>query len=136
METYKVTQSVSAERIADVLCNALEGGSNYWYMIIDKIEPRKWVFPHERSAKAVNSTKYLHEYPFNEGGALIINDWSAEEPELKDPVRLDSERIAKGLQIMAESYAGHFADLVAENDDAETADVFLQCCIFGKCIYG
>jgi hypothetical protein len=44
--------------------------------------------------------------------------------------------LAKGLQTMAEKYPRHFADFVAENDDADTGDVFLQCVVLGDVVYG
>jgi hypothetical protein len=44
--------------------------------------------------------------------------------------------VTKGLEIMATKYARHFADLVSENDDADTHDVFLQCALFGEVVYG
>jgi len=37
---------------------------------------------------------------------------------------------------MASEAPRHFADFIAENDDAETADVFLQCCLFGRIVFG
>jgi hypothetical protein len=36
---------------------------------------------------------------------------------------------------LATKYPRHFADLVNENTDAITADVLLQCCLFGELIY-
>ena len=50
--------------------------------------------------------------------------------------RLDLNAIKKGLQIMAEKYPRHMGDFLNENDDADTGDVFLQCCLFGEAIYG
>lgn len=41
-----------------------------------------------------------------------------------------------GLSLMSRDYPNHFADFMAENEDAETADVFVQCCIFGNIVYG
>jgi hypothetical protein len=46
------------------------------------------------------------------------------------------EMIDLALQAFATQEPRHFADWLAENDDAETADVFLQLCVFGKTIYG
>lgn len=37
---------------------------------------------------------------------------------------------------MPVKYPRHWADVLAENDDATTGDVFLQCCLFGECIFG
>lgn len=123
-----INQEISQEAIEDLLCSALEGGSNYWYCITDKITPKD---------KPVLRGSYLHEYPFK-GGALMINDSRADDPELKEPVKLDTEAIQKGLQLMAQSseYSHHWAHFIKGDYDGETADVFLQFCIFGKVIYG
>lgn len=146
--------TVSFERIANLLCSAIEGGSNYWYMIERKQEPTAWTFDErpvyataEEAEKNIN-THYLHYYPLNEGGALYITDANADEPELKEPVRLDMQAIRKGLQAWADdamkedsdktrtAHPCHIGDFIKENEDATTADVFLQYCIFGKVIYG
>lgn len=139
-----VSQKVSLERIADLLCSALEGGSNYWYMIQDKVEPKIWsiderpVYKDKETARKNINVHYLHYYPLNEGGALMIDDERADDPELKKPVRLDLERVKKGVELFASSkeYAHHYRDFIQENEDAITADVFLQFCIFGEVIYG
>jgi hypothetical protein len=49
---------------------------------------------------------------------------------------LDRVAILEGLRIMAEKEPRHFADFMTENDDADTGDVFLQCCLYGEVIYG
>lgn len=134
--------------LENLLCNALEGGSNYWYMIQDKKEPREWTFYGSGSFNAEEKTKYLHLYPFNRGGALMIDDERADDPELKSPVCLNFERIEWGVQKWAEdsqkpdedktrtAHPRHWSDMITGNDDADTADIFLQYCIFGKVIYG
>jgi len=50
--------------------------------------------------------------------------------------KLDLDACKRGLQVMAEEYPRHFADFMSENEDAETADVWLQCCLFGEVVYG
>lgn len=128
-----VRQYVSVDRISDLLCNALEGGSNYWYMITSQIDPKEWTY---YGSFNEDKTKYLHLYPFNEWGTLLINDERADDPELKRPVALNLKRIKRGLAIMAKEHPSEYADFITDKDDASTADVFLQCCIFGKVIYG
>ena len=44
--------------------------------------------------------------------------------------------IIAGLQKMAEKSPSHFADMISENDDAITHDVFAQYVILGEIIYG
>lgn len=148
-----LTLEIPVERIYSLLVSAFEGGSNYWYMIQDRIEPAEgaesvyldtlW------NDKRAKDPSYIHscELPFN-GGALMIDDEQADEPELKTPVRLDLERIKYGFDCWAidamkedgdetrSAHPCHLANLIKGDDDAETADVFLQYCVFGKVIYG
>ena len=41
-----------------------------------------------------------------------------------------------GLDVMAREYPKHFAKVMADDGDADTADAFVQCAVFGKVIYG
>lgn len=45
-------------------------------------------------------------------------------------------KIKKGLTVMAKKYPKHFASILKEDTDSETADVLLQCALFGEVIYG
>ena len=44
--------------------------------------------------------------------------------------------VQKGLELMRDQYPRHYADLVEENDDLITGDVWLQLAVFGELIYG
>jgi len=128
--SVNVKHEISLQRISDLLCSAFEGGSNYWYQIDKFIKPKNLSF------RTDEDQIYRHlDYPLNEGGALIISDI---EGDLNEPPwkRLDLDAIKKGLQIMAEKYPRHMGDFLNDNDDADTGDVFLQCCLFGDAIYG
>lgn len=111
------------QRIQDLLCCALEGGSNYWIAGYRKEYP---------IGKARGDYEFPHlELPLAEGGSLIISPGEGEEPRT-----LDRVACFRGLQIMAEKYPKHFADFLAENEDADTGDIFLQCALFGEVIFG
>jgi len=128
--SVNVKHEISLERISSLLCSAFEGGSNYWYQIDKFIKPKNLSF------RTDEDQIFRHlDYPLNEGGALIISDI---EGDLNEPPwkRLDLDAIKKGLQIMAEKYPRHMGDFLNDNDDADTGDVFLQCCLFGDAIYG
>lgn len=128
--SVNVKHEISLQRISDLLCSAFEGGSNYWYQIDKFIKPKNLSF------RTDEDQIFRHlDYPLNEGGALIISDI---EGDLNEPPwkRLDLNAIKKGLQIMAEKYPQIMGEFLNENDDAETGDVFLQCCLFGDAIYG
>jgi hypothetical protein len=45
------------------------------------------------------------------------------------------EGMLKGMQLMADKHDRHFSDLMTGDDDAITADVWLQLALFGDVIY-
>ena len=49
--------------------------------------------------------------------------------------RITMDNVRKGLELMRDDYPRHYADLVEENDDAITGDVWLQLAVFGDIIY-
>ena len=128
MAHFDVTTRVQVRRLQGLLCSAFEGGSNYWYMIHDEVKPSAMVdrFDGARVYPPV-------DYPTNPGGALLIGSMLDPKDSSK---RLDLAAIQRGLQVMAEEYPRHFGNFMDEADDATTADVFLQCCLFGKLVYG
>jgi hypothetical protein len=115
-----VEHSINWQRIEDLFVCAFEGGSNYWYTIV------------KHNKKEINA-QFLSTLPAKEGGWVEVMD---NEGELKKAVRVDRSVAEKGLKIMAEKYPKHFTDFINENDDADTGDVFLQCCVFGNVIFG
>ena len=132
----KVAINVSDKQIQNMLCNAFEGGSNYW------IERTKYDYgttglkPKDFSdgGKMQDPKDYFHPLqivPITEGCAVLIKQIDEDAW-----VRLDRAAIEKGCQVMAEKFPQHFADWMGENDDATTGDVFLQCCVFGELVYG
>ena len=49
---------------------------------------------------------------------------------------LDRVAVEQGIAIMADKHPKHFADWLADDYDAITADVFLQCCVLKEVVYG
>ena len=140
MKTFPATVQVTADKISHLLSNAFAGGSNYWYDIKTFIEPSVIEYLSDAEfAKSVGNEpkiyKYL-DYPLNAGGGVIITSKEDDEINGQTEFLLNLDSIGKGIQIMAEKYPKHFTNFIEENDDAETGDVFLQCCLFGETIYG
>jgi hypothetical protein len=121
---------ITKQRISDLICSAIEGGSNYWYLIEEFVKPT--VLEWQTDPKQV--FKHL-DYPLNEGGALVISDKEDDEP-IKSTYRLDLESITKGVQVFADKCPYQFSQFLNDNADAITGDCFLQCCLFGEVIYG
>jgi hypothetical protein len=126
MKEYEVQVKVKVteERIRDLLCNAMEGGIDYWARI------DKYIIPEGTDTSTV---EYRHlDIPFIEGCGIMIKDqFGDDEPKL-----LNLKSMLKALKIMGEKYNWHLEAFVHENDDAETGDVFLQCALYGDIIYG
>lgn len=126
--TYQA--SITLEQVSSLLVSAFEGGSNSWYMIEEEILPTTWEFDSE--PKRENNKHWRQDVALNPGGALLISDKNDEE---HIPFRLDLESIQKGLDLMATQEPRHFQDILDENADAETGDIFLQYCLFGEIVY-
>jgi hypothetical protein len=134
----KVTHVVSRERVSDLLTSAFEGGSNYWYRIEKFHAPKDFDFnAGESLGKPAGYYKQI-DYPLNHGGYLIVSDFAGcEDGNVRKKV-LNLSTIRRGLNALANSkeYSHHWRDFIEENDDATTADVFLQFCLFGDVMYG
>jgi len=128
------------EKIRGLLCCAFEGGSNYWYMIDKIIYPAGFrQADYREGGKAQPSAGYWNWsqiVPLQKGGALVIETKAKDEIAGKKKWVLDREAIARGLKVMREKYPKHFGDAMADDGDADTGDVFLQCCLFGELVFG
>lgn len=120
----------SDERREDMLVGALEGGSNYWYSI--------------NLANIKIIQKYLKEgevpilsiamwQAIKAGETIEIHDTENPNEKLGD-INMDS--IRKGEAKMLEEQPRHFENILSENDDAETSDVWFQYCVLGEIAYG
>lgn len=128
----KLSIDIQDNDIAGLLVAGFEGGINYWGRITDYITPSEPKPILDQDKKNAKVWKHC-DYPLHKDGAVIIED--KEEGEGKQYV-LDINKIKKGLQIMAEKYPRHFDDFMNQDYDATTGDVFIQCCLLGKVIYG
>lgn len=119
------------QTISDLLVTAFEGGINYWLGTIDYQEPSSMVF-------APAETPRYATYPLNPGGAVIVSASGIHPADVAKLCnqRLDRAAIERGLGIMAEKYPKHYGDILHDNHDADTADVLVQCALFGDIVFG
>ena len=140
----QVSHHISWKDIDALLITAFEGGSNYW---LSKVTPMNgdhvisWEsqFDWEDSQSCPMGTEDLkgmglhYVIPIAEGNSISL----MEDDEGGNKVTVINESdVRTGLEIMAKKYARHWKDVVDDNHDADTADVFLQCCIFREIVYG
>lgn len=131
----KNEKDISKQDISNLLCSAMEGGSNYWYMIEEYLEPPEIDFDSFKDDYVMAGPKvYKHlHYPLSEGGGILFE---IEEGVTYRTKKLDLTSIKDGLEIMWQKYPKHFTDFLTDSGDAITGDVFLQCCLFGELVYG
>lgn len=109
----------TTERIKCLLCCAFEGGSNYW---IDTVE-----IPSKQEREKAGA-EFWHESPLYGLELGVICETGRHF--------LNRATLELGLAILKLDQPRHYADFMAENDDADTGDVFLQCCLFAEVIFG
>ena len=115
-----VITQVTEEQVANSLVGAIEGGSNYWYRDVSHLpytvrdEPIRLILP------------------------VTITEDDGTENGAKH--HLTKGKICRGLRVMASMHPRHFCrEFPPDSDDyqgdASTADLFLQCCLFGEARY-
>lgn len=118
--TVTVTKEVSEDRIANLLVGAWEGGSNYW-------------------AEA-NGSPWKDDPQVEHGLRLnlpvMVYDYLELGSHRKVKHILDRKAIQSGLELCIRDQPTTWAEIDQENDDANTADIFLQLCLFGEVRYG
>lgn len=137
--TFNAWSNIDANRLLDILCNAFDGGISYWcpryeleipdgFSVSDLTwldKPSDW-----------EEVRKVYLIPFTDDGKVILYDSEQYEDEEDVTYVLDKAAIQRGCEIMPKKYPRHWQDLVTENDDAITADVFVQCCVLGEIVYG
>lgn len=127
----QTTITVSDEQIYNLLCSANYGGISYWCTSDDY---RPGTEPHPEGIDGPPG--HFEAAPLT-GGAWVLRILPDDgDPRGGELHTLDRAACERGIAVMAEKYPRHFTDLVTENDDAITADVFVQCALFGDIIYG
>ena len=77
-----------------------------------------------------------------QGKGVVVYDCyaldEAETEEEKNDARhtITMDNVLKGLELMRDEHPRHYADLMEEDDDLTTGDVWLQLAVFGELIYG
>lgn len=119
----EIKMKVDTQRLEDLLCTALEGGCDYWAKI------KKGSFAEGKSA---SDYEYWHLEAIFDGGTIVVQDWQ----DASTKAEIGLPELMEGLQQLASEYPRHYCDWLREDDDAETADIFLQLACFGEVMFG
>ena len=122
----KAVIGIPTQRVIDMLTTATEGGSNYW---------AKFKF----SENWKNNDESYEQILFNSGHIEVFD---IETGELVGLLNRATIRVGLELMGMRKNIRGedipllHFKNLISDNMDAETADVFIQLAVMGRIVYG
>ncbi len=124
--SFTTEVEIDPQMVADLMVTAIEGGSNYWVNSIVLKE-----------AKTPNRTEPWYANPALYEDAFHIKVYEMdEEGQPTEEHYIGQHGMRVGLEKMANKAPGHFTNIVSDQWDAETADVFLQYVVLGDIVYG
>lgn len=124
-----LTAKVDWEKIVNAIIGAFEGGSTYWLRSADYVYQPDGV---------KGNPLYAETDFWAKGGRMKLSYDNPDSPgdSEKASKEIGLLEIREGLRSMAAESLRHFNDLLNENDDAITHDVFIQHVLFSEVIYG
>lgn len=122
-----ITATVEWAKIVNAVIGAFEGGSTYWLRSADYVYTPEGV---------EGSPLYAEDQFWAKGGKMALSYDDPEDQERRASKEVSLIEIKQGLRSMAEKDPRHFNDLLNENDDAITHDVFIQHVLFSEVVYG
>lgn len=134
------------EQIINVFVTAIEGGSNYWYYIIDVPKEIKYMVNQEGIPFSEACGKHILN-----GGSLTIHDAeevfdnddddmtidpsnSLNKPEPLGTIDMDS--LLDAINIIKTQYKEVYENIIMDEYDAGDADVFFQIATMGEVVFG
>lgn len=127
----KVELEIDKHRLIHLLIGALEGGSNYWIRSYKKVLGDKAAIDKDLGKEFHDFPQYYCASSFSDENYLLIKD-----DEDMGEYRINLKTMQEGLQVFSSEFPEHFSYWLQEQDDAESADIFLQCCCFKKLVFG
>lgn len=133
--------TITKDTLINLFVTALEGGSNYWYYILNTPNEVREIMQDQ----GITYTEAIGEYVLN-GGEIEIRDVEtiddnelegSEYPDTGDIlgyVNMDS--LLDAINTVKEEYPDTFENILDDNYDANDADIFLQLATMGEIVYG
>jgi hypothetical protein len=138
----KIEIEIGDERVMDMLSSAFENRDSIaqWCRVVKYENPRREKPTGKFHGLDIRENKYLW-LPLSTHGAVLLQEIdngaaTGDNKKKPMPLRLDRAAIARGLAALLKDVPHQFASFIAENNDMNTADCFVQCCVFGEVKYG
>lgn len=116
--------------INDQLCTAMEGGSNYWYMV-GPMDRKHFI---KGDPLVDNITRSILA---DKNFTLEVFDYESEDEENPDLLgKLTYDSVVKAFSIMSQKYPETLGRILSENYDADDSDLWFQLAVMGEVVYG
>lgn len=148
MKELKIEMNIPIESIEEILITAMEGGSNYWYIMDGEQHCRSWLSEEIKSGRLERNDKIHYKWmdAMFQGCPHKISIYDVEEAneegeelsELEPLGYLTMDSIAEGLELAQQDYSEEFSQHIPSyNDgDGDSADVLFQLMVMGDVAYG
>ena len=148
MKDLKIEMNITIESIEEILITAMEGGSNYWYIMDGEQHCLSWLNEEIKDGRLERNNKIHYKWmdAMFQGCPHKISIYDVEEAneegeELSDlePLGyLTMDTIAKGLELAQQDYSEEFSQHIPNynNGDGDSADVLFQLMVMGDVAYG
>lgn len=134
------SKSFGKEDVINLFVDALEGGSNYWYII--RHLPAKLRYKAKEMGEPLS--ELIGEYILNGG---YVQFYDVEEEYDDDDYTethsdngllgtVDMNSILEAITIIKRDYPEVWENILDEQYDANDADIFLQLCVMGDVVFG
>ncbi|KGM36178.1 hypothetical protein [Inquilinus limosus] len=125
-----ISIDIPISRIADLVCNCFEGSYSPWIGSAN-LAPGEHAIP----GLVFWAQPLLYEQP--RFGIVVTYDGpDDDEGSFASQKTITLEDLRKGLELMAKEEPYQFGNFLSDNDDAITADTFMQLVVLGEVVYG
>lgn len=130
----QVSLTIPDERIADLMITAIESGDP-----VTTASRGGWCSGLYWHSKDADPPEGDGKTPWYADPAIWAGDFLIQVIEVDDETTghetahlITRTKMEHGLAVMAVKFGQHFGDITGDNIDAATADIFLQCILFGE----
>jgi hypothetical protein len=125
----KLNITITEENLSNWFCGALEGGSNYWYLLND-INRKDFIKGEPLTENLAKSFMANPNYKLN------VYDIESDEDELDLLGAVTWDNIKFALVEMHKNYQDLYHDLVHGDADADSCDVWFQLATMKDVVFG
>lgn len=127
-EQTTITPRLSNQTLEDFFITAMESGLSDWcFMPMSTLQDMK-------SKYKTDLRDVPSEYVWD--GIVSGETVKFKDSDYDDEWELNLDKIVQGTELFATEEPEHYANAVSGDFDAETADVWLQFCLFGEIVFG